>query len=415
MTTSTPQPWYADNRLHFGVGIEDTFVPQEDVGRRKLDEYELTQHDICWRDDLDLAADAGAEFVRWGIPWYRVETRPAVFDWSWIDQVAEHMQRRGLRCVVDLMHYGTPLWLDNQFINAGYPEAVARYSRAVAERYAGVWDDFTTLNEPVWNAINCGERGMWPPALRGQDGFVKVILALARGMIRAQQDIAHVNPSARFIHVEAGFRWEGETVPLARPLLEERRFLSLDLTMGRVGADHPLLAYLTEHGATESELHWFDANAVVPDVIGVNYYPGWTTVRFDHEGREVPVDAGTDGLTDLLTTYSQRYGLPLALTETSRGESEQARVEWVHDSVAAVERLRSQGVAIVAYTWFPFLALYDWRYRESTSPADDWLVQLGLYDLVRGSDGRLDRTATKVLDAFRESALKVHGQLDRHR
>ena len=134
------------------------------------------------------------------------------------------------------MHYGTPLWLENQFLNAAYPERVAAYARAVAERYAGVWDDFTPLNEPVINAIYCGETATWPPYLSGQDGFVKLTLALARGMVRTQQEIAAVNPDARFVHVDAGFRWEGEGGPLPREVLEERRFLALDLITGRVDA-----------------------------------------------------------------------------------------------------------------------------------------------------------------------------------
>jgi len=401
MTTSD-HPWFDDGRLHFGVGIENTFIPQEALGRRKLDEYELTQHDLLWREDLDLVADVGAEFLRWGIPWYRAEPRPGEFDWTWTDAVAQHMQARGLRCIVDLMHYGTPLWLDNEFLNSEYPEAVARYGRAVAERYAGVWDDFTTLNEPVWNAINCGERGTWPPYLHGQDGFVKVMLQLARGMVRTQQEIADACPTARFIHVEAGFRWQGETVPLRREMMEERRFLSLDLTMGRVNVTHPLRQYLTEHGVQDNELDWFEQNLVRPDLIGVNYYPAWTTMSFDELGAEVPIDAGTAGLAEMLRLYYERYNIPLALTETSREEGEQARVDWVRDSVATVQSLRTDGMPIVGYTWFPFFALYDWLYRESTSPADNWLVQLGLYDLVRGSDGKLQRTMTRAADAFRE-------------
>ena len=40
----TENPWYRDGRLHYGVGIEDTFIPHEKLGHRKLDEYELTQH-----------------------------------------------------------------------------------------------------------------------------------------------------------------------------------------------------------------------------------------------------------------------------------------------------------------------------------------------------------------------------------
>ena len=403
-----------DSRLHFGVGIEDTFVPQEGLGQRKLDEYELTQHYEHWREDLALAAEAGAGFVRWGIPWYLVEPRPGEFDWRWIDQVAEHTRALGLRVMVDLMHYGTPLWLENQFLNAAYPERVASYARAVAARYAGTWDDFTPLNEPIINAIYCGETATWPPFLSGQDGFVKVTMALARGMVRTQQEIAAVNPSARFVHVDAGFRWEGEGGPLPREVLEERRFLSLDLITGRVDAAHPLRSYLAAHGVTDAELSWFASNAVVPDVVGVNYYPGFTTVRFVEDGGgsgatagTAPVEAGTAGLRDLLSMYWERYGLPLAVTETSRGGSVDSRLEWLGESVAEVHALRSEGVPVLGYTWFPFFTLVDWLYRHDLKTPDDWFVHMGLVDLERGADRVLARRRTAAFEAFqRESSAE---------
>ena len=40
----TAPRWFEDGRLHLGLGIEDTFVPQERPGERAIDEYELTEH-----------------------------------------------------------------------------------------------------------------------------------------------------------------------------------------------------------------------------------------------------------------------------------------------------------------------------------------------------------------------------------
>ncbi|HLT67247.1 MAG TPA: family 1 glycosylhydrolase, partial [Microbacterium sp.] len=135
-------PWYRDGALHFGVGIEDTFVPQERPGERAIDEYALTEHDIRWHDDLALAAEVGADFVRWGVPWYRVQPEPGRFDWSWLDRVFARFAELGIRPIVDLMHYGTPLWMPGQFDDADYPQRVAEYSVQVAERYADTVTDY---------------------------------------------------------------------------------------------------------------------------------------------------------------------------------------------------------------------------------------------------------------------------------
>nr|BFF25601.1 hypothetical protein GCM10025732_35660 [Glycomyces mayteni] len=153
----TSHPWHRDGRLHFAVGVEDTFVPQSRPGERAIDEYALTEHYDKWHGDLALASDAGAELVRWGVPWHRIEPGPGRWDWSWLDAVMDRFAQLRLRPVVDLMHYGTPLWMDGQFANPDYPKRVAEYGAAVAERYAhlGV-TDYTPVNEPMIHALFTG-------------------------------------------------------------------------------------------------------------------------------------------------------------------------------------------------------------------------------------------------------------------
>ena len=95
--------WSDDGRLHFALGIEDTFVPQARPGERPIDEYELTDHYRQYAADLGLAVDVGAELLRWGVPWYRVAPEPGVWDWSWVDGVMARFRETGLRPVVDLL------------------------------------------------------------------------------------------------------------------------------------------------------------------------------------------------------------------------------------------------------------------------------------------------------------------------
>ena len=69
----------------WATGIEDTFIPQTRPGLRGLDEYELTHHYQLWKSDFDLAAETGTRFLRWGIPWYRIQPSPNTWDWRWTD------------------------------------------------------------------------------------------------------------------------------------------------------------------------------------------------------------------------------------------------------------------------------------------------------------------------------------------
>ena len=402
----TDLPWHIDGRLHFGVGIEDTFIASERTGQRKLDEYELTQHYHHWREDLHLAAQSGATLIRWGSPWYLVEPEEGRFDFRWLDQVMTEMRRLGLRCVLDVMHYGTPLWLSDAFLNPRYPELVARYAAAVAQRYPGVVDDLTPLNEPMINAVWCGRDGRWPPYLTGEDGLISVLIPLAQGIVATQRAVAVVRPEMRFVHVDAGFLWKGRG-PSGTSVEhgETWRFLALDLVTGRVGPEHPLYQHLLTHGARPEALDALRRDAVQPDVVGVNYYPAFTTQSVTAEGVETPVEAGTHGLASLVTAYHERYHLPLAITETSRATPDvTAKAQWVDELIDTVDRLRANEVPLAGVFWFPLLDLVDWSYRDGTDPVDHYLMPFGLVDLVRGPDNVLARVPNAAYTRWRERA-----------
>jgi beta-glucosidase len=406
-TRRTRNDWTAAAPFRFAVGIEDTFIPQERVGMRRLDEYELTQHYQFWREDLDLIARSGADSLRWGIPWYRVEPEPGRFEWDWVDGVVDHITDLGLTCIVDLMHYGTPLWMTESFLDPDYPSRVAAYAAAAASRYGDRLDVWTPLNEPNVNADFCGQRGVWPPYRTGEEGFVALAVPLAEGIAATQRAILDVQPDASFVYVEASFRYAGDSFPIPRDVLDERRFMILDLALGRVGADHPILAWLLRHGADGERLERLTADPVIPDVLGVNYYPAFSTVRFDDTGQPAGVESGADGLDEVVRMYAARYGLPLMITETSRGGALEDRQTWLHESLTAVASLRADGIPLVGYTWFPFIALIDWAYREATTPVDDWIVQMGMVDLHRlPGGGTLERHPTVLLDDYAVAARR---------
>lgn len=390
------------DELVFAVGIEDTFIPQRSAGRRALDEYELTGHYDRWRTDLAMAQQTGATAIRYGLPWYRVNPEAGRFDWSWSDQVIDEMLRLGLDPIIDLMHYGCPQWLDGEFANPDYPTAVAEYAHAAASRYGDRVSQWTPMNEPLLNAIFCGLEGRWPPNHVGDDRFVRLVSQLATGIVRTQEVLHEVVPELRAVHVEASFRWEGHGgTPGHVEFLRERNWLVYDLLFGRVGEQHPLWRYLTSHGFEEADASFFREHVTEPDVMGVNYYPHLTTRSLSPDGTSRYVWSGTWGLDELLRGFHARYGKPLFLTETSVGGSVGLRTRWLHDSVDLVMELRSEGLPVLGYTWWPLFSLVDWDVRESGLPVDDHLVHMGLWDLRPDGDGDLERTPTSLVDEFR--------------
>jgi hypothetical protein len=96
------------------------------------------------------------------------------------------------------------------------------------------------------------------------------------------------------------------------------------------------------------------------------------------------------------------------VTETSRAGTVEDRRTWLAESLQCVADLRRDGIPVVGYTWFPFMTLVDWKYREAESPVDDWLVHMGLVDLVREPGGDdLARHRTAALDDFRAATRRA--------
>ncbi|MCT9819757.1 family 1 glycosylhydrolase [Microbacterium sp. W1N] len=407
--------WYEDGRLHFGVGVEDTFVPQSGPGERALDEYELTEHYERVESDLALAAEAEAEFVRWGIPWHRVNPERGAWDWAWVDRAMDRFQELQLRPIVDLLHYGTPLWVDREFAHPDFADYFSEFAVRTAERYAHVATDYTPVNEPMIHARFSGDIGYWPPKLTGEAGYNTIAVALAEGFVRAQTGIAEVlGDRATFVHVDATARFAGDVDGAHTGLIALQRgqsFLVEDLVTGAVDDDHPMVPSLRAAGFSAARIDWFREHAVRPDVMGVNYYPRHSTQLMEegitHAGGFIDPwptqDDGVSGLAELLRAYADRYDAPVMLSETCVTDTPDVRVRWLDDSVACVRELRAQGVDIVGYTWWPLFDMYEWTYRHATTPREDSLLSMGLWDLVETPSG-LDRRRNIVADRFHAQA-----------
>ena len=377
-------------------GIEDTFVVQSRKGHRSLDEYELVGHYDHWREDLRLAKEIGFRALRWGVPWYRVEPKQGEFDWSWTDQVIPYIvEELGITPIVDLMHYGCPLWLYKEFINKEYPVAVAKYAKAFAVRYHSLVKYYTPLNEPVVNAIWCGKRGVWPPYLKGDSGYIRMTLQLAHGILNTIDAIKEVDPEAVMVHVEATGLSRAASDELQALAVEDKHKnnFCLDLLTGKLLRDHPLVSWLIRNGVALNDLRALSDRKIKLDVLGLNFYPQWSTQQLylNARGRLAYRAHEKDGagFGTLIHDFYDRYQCPIMITETSAFGSDELRQKWLDASVSTVKELRGKGVPVLGYTWFPMFTMIDWRYRFGHGPKEQYRMELGLYRLNGKMEGNL--------------------------
>jgi beta-glucosidase/6-phospho-beta-glucosidase/beta-galactosidase len=393
----------------WATGIEDTFIvdPHPQTGRT-LDEYELTGHYEQWAEDIDRVAELGVAAVRYGIPWYRVEPRQGVFDWSWTDQVLARIVERGVEPIIDLMHYGTPPWLHDSFLNPEYPERMAEYAAGFARQYRSLFRWLTPLNEPRINAWYAGRVGQWPPYRRSWRGFALVLLAICRGIVEAERAIRDVVPELVSVHVDPTDLYFTEDPSLEEEVRfrQELVFLALDLVLGRVEEAHPLRQWLRRHGIPDVDIEWFRRNQAQPAIIGINEYPMFShkQLRRGPKGIRQQMAYSTPAvLAELCRMYYKRYRMPIMVTETADRGPVAKRAAWMDGSIAAVREVRAEGVPVIGYTWWPLFALVSWPYRVGSLPKETYLIQMGLWNL-RARNGHLERVRTPLVDQYRRYA-----------
>ncbi|HYJ90014.1 MAG TPA: family 1 glycosylhydrolase [Pyrinomonadaceae bacterium] len=379
----------------WAAGIENTFVPQVRNGSRPLDEFELMGHYKHWREDLSLGHELGLKAMRWGAPWYKIEPEPGKFDWSWTDKVIPFIvEELKINPIIDLMHYGCPIWLEKEFANKHYPDLVARYVAAFVERYKHLVSWYTPLNEPIINSLMCGMRGLWPPYLKGDGGYIKLMLQLARGIIKTSNAIKSIQPDSTLVFVEATGMTRTARKDLAILAREEqhRGYLCYDLITGRIADEHMLFSWLVRNGVSPDTLDELSQSKIDIDVIGMNFYPQWSTklLYIDKRGKLAFQETEPEGhgFKDMIRDYYERYKVPVMITETSAVGSDEIRERWLVSSVSMIKDLRQSGVPVIGYTWFPLFTMIDWRYRFSTEPLENFYLELGLYRLNRERHGK---------------------------
>jgi beta-glucosidase/6-phospho-beta-glucosidase/beta-galactosidase len=400
------------------TGFECSAFPQ--IG---ADELTATQHDRWWAGDLLRVYAGGVRTVRYGIPWPRVNPRPHEYDWTWTDAAFDLMATLGLTPIVDLFHYGTPLWIEGGIMHPIFGELLARYAHAFAERYPDIVY-YTPASDPYLCATFGAELAVWYPFLRGPRNGLRALRNISDGICRAGAAIQAVRPAARLLipDVCEYYHAADESLDAEAAFRNARRFLGHDLYMGAVTPDHPLWDYLLENGLTETELAWFGPHAVVPDLLGLDYYvyseqllqpgPDGTTLAIPLQPGASAGPDPTDtqhatrntqhalGLAALAAQYSARYGgLPLVVAETNWNGPPVERLAWLDRLRAEAQAARAAGVPLAGITYYGAIDHVDWDsvLRERNGNINP----CGLWALERQGD-RLVRRPTAALAWYAE-------------
>lgn len=378
------------DKFIFATGIENSYpvITLPDGKRKRVDEMEKTGHYGNWEKDFGLLKILDIDYLRYGPPYYSTHTGPGKYDWDFADLTFARLRELNITPIVDLCHFGVPDWIEN-FQNPDFPELFAAYAGAFATRFPHI-RYYTPINEIYITATFSALYGWWNEKLSSEQSFVTALKHCCKANVLAMHEILKIQPHAVFVQSESS-EFCHPSNPTAQKLanfLNEKRFLSLDLTYG-----YPLSAtmyrYLLRNGMSQDEYCWFTNNQVnARCIMGNDYYQTNEHVVFP-DGR-TEASGEVFGYYVITHQYYSRYRLPIMHTETNI--SSPACVSWLYKEWANVHQLKRDGVPVIGFTWYSLLHQVDW---DSALRQDAGHVnELGLFDL--------DRQLMPVGKAFRK-------------
>lgn len=367
------------------------------VGNRVRDQFELGGQ-YGRPDDAERIADLGVRAVRWPILWERHDADDEA--WRHTDRALETFRRRGIRVIAGLLHHGSGP-RHTHLLHDGFVDGLAGFAGRVAERYPWI-RDYTPVNEPLTTARFSTLYGLWYPHQRSNDAFVRALLAQVRAMQRAMAAILPFSPDARLIATEdLGFTHTTPLLAEQGAFDNERRWLTWDLLTGRVDRNHALWRWLCRCAPARGTLDEI-SNAAIdvrlrPAILGMNYYV--TSERFldDDIGRYPSQFRGGNGKQSyadveavrvlrgdllgheaLIEQASDRYALPIAVTEVHLSCSREQQMLWLQQAWSAACRLRERGHDVRAITTWALYGAFDWSSLLVKDASD---YECGAYDL----------------------------------
>jgi dTDP-4-dehydrorhamnose reductase len=401
-----------DSTIDIWGGLECTINRVKD---NYHDQFEFGGH-YKREDDIELIGSLGIKMLRYPVIWERHQPiKDGPIDWSFTEKKLLNLKALNIEPIAGLVHHGSgPLHVN--FFDGSFEEGVAKYAKAVAERFP--WLEFyTPVNEPLTTARFCGLYGHWYPHLADDYSFYKILLSECKATVMAMKAIREVNPNAKLIQTED----LGKTY--STPLLEyqadfenERRWVSYELLCGRLTSDKVMYQRMVTVGIKEDELQYFLENNCVPHIAGFNYYI--TSERYLDEVKETYpeqyhggngkhtysdieiVKVATDiewGPHGLIRDAWQRLGLPMAITECHLHSTREEQMRWFNEMWETVNELKAEGIDIRAITVWAIFGLHGWN-RLVTQPYGDY--EPGVFNLSSGRPrptalARLIRVLTK--------------------
>ncbi len=307
------------------------------------------EHYRLYKQDFDILKKLNLNAYRFSIEWSRIEPEPG----QWSTEAIEHyriyleqLKARGVKTMVTLHHFTTPLWMKKQggWANEKIVSSFSRFAQKMFQEYNDLVDFWITINEPFSvYALMSYLKGEWPPRRRNPILFLKVV----RNQIRAHKKIYNAfhkqNPECKISIAKHNTFFEPFSDSwLNKIAVKTARYFSNFFFLNRV-KDHL-------------------------DYIGVNYYC--------HARIQFPARVKNENLTTTTMGWEifprgiyhvlqelKRYNLPVYITENGLAdEKDEHRKDFIKDHLFWIHKALGQGVEVRGYFYWSLIDNFEWAH-----------------------------------------------------
>lgn len=368
--------------------------------------------------DFTNAASMNLNAFRLTFEWSRIEPHaPAVIglplttgdvdpaEVQHYKDVIASLETHGLTPVVTLEHWTLPQWVDTPtsttsicdptslcgWTNTLTAYAFAQYAAYMAQQFSTTVKYWITENEPLPNTLSGYIMGAFPPGFNNLSDLtattmpnaasvVTVVKNMIMGHALAYHAIHAVEPNAMVSIAEnsifaSAIPNNAASAAAAKAFDHAYNLAYLDAATSGVFDNG-----LTGTTNTESHPEW----AHTLDFIGVNYYNNDYVVPapagFLRPINALPCDSTigafislssigcpaqnpseTQGLTNILVEYAQRYHLPMLITENGYGDADPVgRAKYIVQNIQAVKDAINRGADMLGYMYWTMDYDYEW-------------------------------------------------------
>lgn len=348
-----------------------------------------------YAEDFALAARLGFNSYRLGVEWARIEPSEGRFSNAALDHYArmlESCRAHGLRPIVTLNHFTTPLWfaMRGGFEVADAPQLFARYCRKVAERLGGLMHMVTTFNEANIRLL--------VDLMPGYSAFVPRVQAAIAAAARATNSpkfsrLAYADPAVATPILQAAHRRAYAEIKAVRPSLP----VGITLTTQDVQSEDPAIA---SHYRDKLYGDWIAVAREAADFFGMQTYTRFT---FDANGLVPPAKdaemtlAGYEfyprALANTIRWAHRAIGKPIYVTESGIAAKDDARrIAFIDQALDGVRACLDEGIPVHSYLYWSLLDNFEWT--------SGYGVPFGLVEVDRTTFRRTPRPSAFHLGAI---------------